>query len=266
MPDTDGDGPTYRLVLALYVATGLAAAVVAVLAVRGTGAGTGALAAVGSWLGGTALVAAALAVAGTPAWLRPRPLYATGRSWLPVLGGVGLAAVGVAVGIRDAGSAAPLVLGGAVATVLGWFLRLMARNAEARARLDGVDALAWRARPARRRRHVWYASGGLFLAALLTVMLLFREWSVVGALGAGVALAARGADRTRYRLGGSTLVYGNPQVRYLLDAADVTGVEHTAGRIIVERRGWRPARTMDTADIEDPEAVTVALERFAASR
>jgi hypothetical protein len=262
---TDTAGLTYRLVLALYLATGAAAVVVAALVTGGVTAGLVAIGAVGTWLGGTALAAAGLGWFGVPRWLHPRPLYAAGRSWLPALGGLALAGsgVGVAAGGRDVGAAAALLLGGAAVATLGWVVRAMARNAEARARLDGSEVVAWRARPAKRRRVAWYTAGGLFVAVVLGVMVWTRNWSFLGSLGVGIALAAQGANRTQYWLGDGTLVYGNPQVRYLLDAADVTEVRHTDAAISIERRGWRPARTLDPADLSDPQAVVAALDRLA---
>ncbi|WP_276261169.1 hypothetical protein [Haloglomus litoreum] len=262
MSPRDDAGPTYRLVLALYAATVVAAAVVSALAARDASTALGAVGAVGSWLGSTVLVAAALARLGTPSWLRPRALYAAGRSWLPTLGGLGLVAAGVAVG--SLGPAAPLLVGGAIASVLGWFLRVMGRNAEARARLAGSEPLTWRARPARRRRYVWYAAGGLSGLVVLGAVLWLRDPSLLGAGGLAFAFAAQGANETQYWLGDTTLVYGNPQVRYLLDAGDIAGVEHDAeGAVTIAYRGWRPARTMDASDLDDPEAVVAALERFA---
>lgn len=261
---TDDAGPTYRLVLALYAATVVAAAVVSVLAARDASAALAAVGAVGSWLGSTVLVAAALARVGVPAPLRPRTLYATGRSWLPALGGLGLIAVGVAVAAGSIGPAAPLLVGGIVAAVLGWFLRVMGRNAETRARLADAEVLEWRARPARRRRYGWYAVGGLLGLSVLGAVVWLRDGSLVGVLGGAFALLAQGANETRYWLGESTLVYGNPQVRHLLDADRVTGVDPDGEAIRIECRGWRPARTMDASDLEDPDAVVAALERFAA--
>jgi len=260
---TDAAGLTYRLVLALYLATGTAAVVVASLVVVGVTAGLVAVGAVGSWLGGTVLAAAVLGWLGVPRWLHPRPLYAAGRSWLPALGGLALVGIGVAVGTQDVGAAAALLLGGGAVATLGWFVRVMARNAEARARLDGGGVVTWRARPAKRRRVAWYTAGGLFVVVVLGVMLWTRDWSFIGVLGIGFALAAQGANRTQYWLGDGTLVYGNPQVRYLLPAADVTGIRHTDAAISIERRGWRPARTLDPADLSDPQAVVAALDRLA---
>jgi hypothetical protein len=267
VPSTDTAGLTYRLVLALYLATGAAATVVAALVADEATAGLVAVGAVGTWLGGTVLAAAALGWVGVPRWLHPRPLYAAGRSWLPALGGLVLASTGVGVVVsgRGAGAAATLLLGGAAVATLGWVVRAMARNAEARARLDGSEVVAWQARPAKRRRVAWYTAGGLFVAVVLGVMLWTRDWSFLGSLGVGIALAAQGANRTQYWLGDRTLVYGNPQVRYLLVAGDVTGVRHTDAAISIERRGWRPPRTLDPADLSDPRAVVAALDRLAAT-
>ncbi|WP_255150833.1 hypothetical protein [Halorarius halobius] len=275
MPSTDGDGSTYRVVLSAYLATLASVGVVAALVADGQPARIVYPAVVVTWPAVAGLAGAALAVAGTPRWLRPRPLYASGLSWLPgavglgvVVGALALLAVGLDGDLPAGLSGAALVglFGGMAVVAVGWVVRVMARNAEARARFGDADALEWRARPDPRRRRLYYASAAVAGGGLLAAIVWFREPSLVGTLGGAVALAAQGANERHVWLGESTLVYGNPQVRYLLAGDGVAGVRHEGGSLRVERRGWRPALTFDADDIDDPDEVAAALRRLAGTR
>lgn len=273
MPATDTAGPTYRLVLAAYVATLLTALAASVVVARRDPSSVLVPVVVGTWLGSTAVVGAGLGVLGVPAALRPRRLYASGRSWVPaLLGGLPIAVVvaGLVASLLHVARSpldaiepqvGPLLFAG-LAAPLGWLLRVMARNAEARVRLADSDVLEWRARPAARRRYGVYALSGVFVVATLVGVGLLREPSFVGLLGFGLALAARGANEQHYWLGSRTLVYGTPQVMYLLDAADVTEVTRDADGLRIDRRGSRPALTIDVADLDEPEMVAAALSRW----
>jgi hypothetical protein len=208
---------------------------------------------------------------GTPRRLRPRPLYASGLSW--GLSTVGLGCLTVAVGLFAAtenGSVpaatsritVPLLFGGVALAGLGWVVRLMARNAEARARLDASsEVVAWRARPAPGRRRWLYGLAAVSTVGILVAVAWLREPSILSMLGASISLAARGANEHHFWLGDETLVYGNPQARYLVDAADVTRMRRRGGGLSIERRGWRPALTVDTSDLDDPVAIETALTR-----
>lgn len=271
MPATDPAGPTYRLVLAVYVATLLTALAAGLVAARRAPSSVLVPVVVGTWLGGTVVVGAGLGVLGVPTTLSPRRLYGTGRSWGPALLGVlpvavvvaGLVVSSLHVPIPAAveRQVGPLLFAG-LAAPLGWLLRVMARNTEARARLAAGDVLEWRARPAARRRWLVYVLSGLFIAATLVGVGWFREPSFVGLLGFGFALAARGANEQHYWLGRRTLVYGNPQVMYLLDADAVAGVTREVDSLRIDRRGVRPALTIDMADLDEPEMVVAALNRW----
>lgn len=274
MPATDGDGSTYRVVLAAYAATLASVGVVAALVADGRPARVVYPALVVTWPAVAGLAGAALAVAGTPRGLRPRPLYASGLSWLPGVVGLGVAVGAVAVlavgldgdlppGISGAALAA--LFGGMMVAGVGWVVRLMARNAEARARLD-ADAREWRARPDAGRRRWYYAGAAVAGLVWLAALVWAREPSMAGLLGGAVAIAAQGANERYVWLGESALVYGNPQVRYLLDASDVAGVRHEGGSIRVERRGWRPALTFDADDVAEPGEFAAALTRVAGTR
>lgn len=273
MSVTDTAGPTYRLVLAAYVATLLTALAASVGVAVAAPSRVLVPAVVGTWLGSAAVVGAAFGVLGVPALLYPRRLYAAGLSWGPALLGalpifvvvaallasaLHVTAVPLSVLERQVG---PLLFAG-VAAPLGWLLRVMARNAEARVRLADSDVLEWRARPARRRRRWVYGLSGVSIAVALVGVGLLRDPSFVGFLGLGFALAARGANEQWYWLGERTLVFGNPQVLYLLDADAVTGVSREVDSLRIDRRGVRPALTIDAADVDDPALVTAALTRW----
>lgn len=272
---TDAAGPTYRLLLAVYAALLATGAASGWLVARTATVAVVVPAAIGVWFGATIVVAALLARRGVPAPLRPRRLYSAGWSWAPTLvGGLPLVAVTGAlvastlhvapVAVAAVGrQVGPLLFAGLAAPV-GWLLRLMGRNAEARARLDASPSVVeWRARPDRRRRRWFYGLAGAFTAGILAGVAWLREPSLVGTLGGAFALAAQGATEWRYWLGERTLVYGNPQVRHVVDAEDIVGVTRREGSLRIERRGWRPALSIDTADLDDPDAVAAALTRLA---
>jgi hypothetical protein len=272
MPSTDeatGIGPTYEFVAALYGAAVLTT-VATTAAVLAEAPGDVVVMVVGfGGLGLATVVGVAVGVVGLPRQVHPRPLYASGRSWGPAVVGVVsgtvafpvlLADVSGVVAVGETRTLLAASFGGFVIAGVGWVVHLMARNAEARARLAASEeVLKWRARPAPRRRRLYYAVAGVSAVLAVGTGLLVGDWWTIGVFSGGISLAARGANEQWFRLADDTLVYGNPQVSYLLDRDEIRAVTHSAEEIRVERRGFRPALTCDTTEIDDPEAVVAAL-------
>lgn len=271
MPSTEPDPPgdAYRVLVAVYLTVPVVGAGAVALAARGTTLRTGAVVVLLGGLATLAVAGAVVGLSGVPRPLRPRRLYASGRAWLP--GAVGAVAVvgalPVALAVDGAGPPLLAALTGVVLAGVGGLVRFAARNAEARARLAGSETvIEWQTRPAPTRRRLWYAASAALALPLLAGAAWLRDLSLVGVLGLPVAVAAQGANERQYRLTGDTLVYGNPQVWHLLDRETITGVTHGPAEIRIERRGWRPALTCATAEMDDPEAVVTALTQVRGER
>jgi hypothetical protein len=264
MPSTDADPPgaTYRFLVALYLTVALVGVVAVVLAARGTTVRTGAVVVLLGGICALAVVGGVVGRYGVPGPLGPQRLYASGWSWLPGAAGTLAVAVALPVAVLTEGFGPPLLaaLTGVVLVGVGGLVRLVARNTEARAGLAASDTVVeWRARPAPTRRRFWYAASATLGLPLLVSAAWLRDPALVGVFGLPVALAAQGANERQYQLGDDALVYGNPQVRHLLDRDAITGVTQGAEGIRIERRGFRPALTCDTGDIDDLESVVAAL-------
>jgi hypothetical protein len=271
MPSTEPDPPgdAYRVLVAVYLTVPVVGAGAVALAARGTTLRTGAVVVLLGGLATLAVAGAVVGLSGVPRPLRPRRLYASGWAWLP--GAVGAVAVvgalPVALAVDGAGPPLLAALTGVVLAGVGGLVRFAARNAEARARLAGSETvIEWQTRPAPTRRRLWYAASAALALPLLAGAAWLRDLSLVGVLGLPVAVAAQGANERQYRLTGDTLVYGNPQVWHLLDRETITGVTHGPAEIRIERRGWRPALTCATAEMDDPEAVVTALTQVRGER
>ncbi|MFC7177053.1 hypothetical protein [Halosegnis marinus] len=150
---------------------------------------------------------------------------------------------------------------GVALAMVGGVVRLMARNADARAYLDAPIRAEWEARPAPGRRRAYYAASGALTLALAAGIVAWRAPVLVGTLGATVSLAAQGSNRRECHLTDEALVYGNVQSLTVLDRDDVRGVTLADGALRIERAGWKPAMAFDAGDIEDPEAVVAAFRR-----
>ena len=271
MPSTEPDPPgdAYRVLVAVYLTVPVVGAGAVALAARGTTLRTGAVVVLLGGLATLAVAGAVVGLSGVPRPLRPRRLYASGWAWLP--GAVGAVAVvgalPVALAVDGAGPPLLAALTGVVLAGVGGLVRFAARNAEARARLAGSETvIEWQTRPAPTRRRLWYAASAALALPLLAGAAWLRDLSLVGVLGLPVAVAAQGANEQQYRLTGDTLVYGNPQAWYLLDRETITGVIHGPAEIRIERRGWRPALTCATREMDDPEAVVTALTQLQGER
>jgi len=265
MADT-GDGPTYQLLWALYLT-----AIAVTLATAGlltTGA-RGATVPIVAVFGSTGLVAVSgtvLGRRGVPARLAPRPLYASGARLLPGLAGLGLAAVAVVLlfdplhlALIPGGAALPLLFGGLVTAGVGGLIAIVAANVEARARLDGVEATEWRARPDARRRRAWYAVAVALAVVLLATFAVTRDVTPLIWVNCVAVVAARGHNSRRYWLTDEELCYGATETYRILDRTDIAGLRFEGDRLRIERRGWRPALTCDLGALDDPERIRRAL-------
>lgn len=265
MADT-GDGPTYQLLWALYLT---AIAVTLALAGLLTTGARGATVPIVAVFGSTGLVAVSgtiLGLRGVPARLAPRPLYASGARLLPGLAGLGLAAVAAALlfdplrlALLPRGAALSLLLGGLVIAGVGGLIAIVAANVEARARLDGVEATEWRARPDARRRRAWYAVAVALAVVLLAAFAVTRDFTPLIWVSYVAVVAARGHDSRRYWLTDEELCYGTTNAYRILDRTDIAGLRFEGDRLRIERRGWRPALTCDLGALDDPERIRRAL-------
>lgn len=271
MPSDDA-GPAYRLVLAAYAAT-VATAGVAV-ALLDAGADVLYPAVVAAWFGTVVAVGVAFTLADVPRAVRPRRLYASGWSWAPSVAPVAAAAaLLLAVATRavplapDAGVVLVLSLFGFLLALVGWLVRLLARNAEARARLAATDEVReWRARPAPARRRLYVAGALAYGAAVVALVAWTRSVAYVGILGGAFGLLAGGFNPRHYWLADEALVHGNPQTRFVLDRDRMTDVALVGDHLRIDRRGRRPSLTCDAADLDEPGALADALRAWAGIR
>lgn len=274
MPSTDDDtgiGPTYEFVVALYVAAVLTAGATTTAVLADAPTDVVVMIVGFGGLGAATVVGVAVGVVGLPERVHPRPLYTSGLAWLPMaVGGVAgstafvalLAEQGSVLVIGEPGALLVASFGGFVVAGVGWVLLIMVRNAEARARLAASDeVLEWQGRPGRTRRRQYYLAAGAFTVLAAGVIAVIKDWWAMAFVTGGASLATQGVNHWQYWLGDDALVYGNPQVRHLLDHAHITSVTHMTDEIRIARAGWRPALTVDTGDVDDPEAVVAALTR-----
>ncbi|RNJ27042.1 hypothetical protein [Halosegnis longus] len=259
-----GDGPTYRLVWAVYLTALVGAVALAAFLTRTPTGDAVAMAVIFGGSGLLALVGTVLGLRGVPRPLAPRPLYASRLRLLPMAVGVVAALASLGLLLTDTGpvpsaSLLALLFGGVLLAAAGGVVALLATNAEARARLDGVDPIEWRARPDRRRRRTWHGVAVAMFAALVALAAVTRDFFHVSLLGYPVVAWVQAENEHTYWLTDGELVFGNTTAYRILDRRDITNVRHTDDSIRIERRGWRPALTCDTAGIADPERVREAL-------
>lgn len=267
MPSTDetppGDG--YRFLLALYLTIALVGTGTTVLASRGVGVQSGAVAVLLGGLGTLAVVGAAVGLGGVPRPLYPQPLYEDGRSWLPATLGVAVAVVAGSFGVRS-GATGPLLLAAATGLglgVVGWLIQLAARTAVARARVDfGTVRAEWRGRPSPGRRRAYYVGAGVATLVIGATVVWFREPSLVALLGAAISLAGQGATEWHVRVTDDALVFGNPGFARSVERERIAGVTREGETLRIGRRGLHPSLSFDTSDIEDVEAAVAALTQL----
>lgn len=259
-----GDGPTYRLAWAVYLTALVGAVALAAFLTRNPTGDAVAMAVIFGGSGLLALVGTVLGVRGVPRSLAPRPLYASRRRLLPMLAGValGLGSLGLLLtdaGPLPAGAHLALLFGGLLLAAAGGVVALLATNAEARARLDGVEPTEWRARPDRRRRRAWYGVTVAMAVALVALAAVTGDFFHISLLGYPVVAWAQAENERDYWLTDEELVFGNTTAYRILDRGEITRVRHTGDSLRIERRGWRPALTCDTGGIDDPEGIADAL-------
>ncbi|MFB6117153.1 hypothetical protein [Halosegnis sp.] len=256
-----GIGPTYEFVVAVYLGAVVTVTGVGVLAIQGRPTEQLALALVAGSVDAVTGAGLIIGVAGLPRHVHPRPLYASSVAWfpaavggLPALGGLAGLVIGAPIKI-----VVPALFGGLIVAGLGWILLVMARNAEARARLAEAEPAEWSARPGPTGRRRWRA--GALGCALAAVALAAgtRQPGFLAFVGSSLGLWGQTTEQRQFQLTDDVLVYGGPEAYYLLDRAAVTTVTLDAEELRLERRGWRPAITCATADMEAPETVVTAL-------
>ncbi|MDZ7746941.1 MAG: hypothetical protein U5K28_10700 [Halobacteriales archaeon] len=85
------------------------------------------------------------------------------------------------------------------------------------------------------------------------------QYHFVSYLGFAAVAASQAETERRYWLTDEELVFGNTNAYRILDRGDITGVRFEDDSLRIDRRGWRPALTCDTGDIDDPERLRDAL-------
>lgn len=264
MSSTSDAGPTYLFVVAAYVSVALVGAGAVALSLRDVSVRTGAVAVLLGGIGVLALVGSLVGLRGVPGPLHPRRLYTSGASFLPAALGALVVAAAVAALAADLAPAGALLLAAVAGVglgIVGGVLRVMARNADARAYLDAPIRAEWEARPAVGRRRAYYLASGVLTLGLLAVIVLERAPSLLGVLGATISLAAQGSNRRRCRLTDDVLVYGNVQSVVALDRDAIRDATLDDGALRLDRAGWKPSLTFDAGDIESPADVLAAFER-----
>ncbi|PSP86353.1 hypothetical protein BRC83_01470 [Halobacteriales archaeon QS_1_68_17] len=196
-----------------------------------------------------------------------------GRTRLVVLLPVGLFLSGLGLfvlGFSVAGAVALALLSFVGAIALGLPLVVMSRNRYVDAVVpEGSGAARWKAEwPHRERRVLLWAQGvGLMGGAssiLIGAVLDFDLLRIASAclLTAGISAVGLGEPRT-YVATPAGLVVGRPGVRRLLLWDWLSGYTHREDAIVIHhQRPWRPDLRCATTDIDDPEAVVAALDRF----